>query len=266
MVALADSWQVLTHKDLPDEDAFWRLTGAEGTPPSRQRRHRRRRERGVLAQNRGSHASFPTRNNAITALLILAILTVVVADATDGAPLYDAAAGIYNFMNSAPGMPEWLLYIALGAIPVVLVHEIGHAMAARRLLDTPVTVTIGSFGELAQLHLGHISMSLKAFSSPTRMAGSAEFDASRARAQDILLNALAGPAASAAGLLISIPALATVPEHGALHDLLWATTFGSAFAVLNLVPFTYQERRYGPTHQSDGRLALDAARAVRALR
>ncbi|MDQ3937989.1 MAG: hypothetical protein M3253_04835 [Chloroflexota bacterium] len=255
-----------THKDLPDEDAFWRLMGAQGTPPSRQRRDRGRRELRVLAQNRGSHASFQTRNDAIIALLMLAILSVVVADATNGAPLYDAAAGIYGFMNSAPGMPEWLLYMVLGAIPVVVVHEIGHAMAARRLLDTPVTVTIGSFGELAQLHFGQISMSLNAFSSPTRMAGSAEFDASRARAQHILLIALAGPAASAAGLLISIAALVTVPQHGVLHDLMWATTFGSAFAVLNLVPFAYQERRDGPTHQSDGRLALDAARAVRALR
>jgi hypothetical protein len=51
-----------------------------------------------------------------------------------------------------------------------------------------------------------------------------------------------------------------------LHDLLWATTLGSVLAILNLIPFAYQDRRDGPTHHSDGRLALDAARAIRALR
>lgn len=71
---------------------------------------------------------------------------------------------------------------------------------------------------------------------------------------------------SAAGLLVSLAALGAAPDSGLLHDLFWVTTLASVFAVLNLVPFAYQDRRHGPTHYSDGRVALDAARTLRALR
>jgi hypothetical protein len=180
-------------------------------------------------------------------------------------PFYDAAQWFYVFMNSAS---SWyvLVYIFVAAIPVTLLHELGHALAARALLDTPVQVAVGSIGRFAQLRLGEISMSLNAMASPARVAGSATFDASRATARDILLIALAGPAASAAGLLVAVPALAAVPEHGIAHGLAWAAVLASAFGVLNLIPMTLQERRGGPNVQTDGRLALDAARVLRSLR
>ena len=55
--------------------------------------------------------------------------------------------------------------------PVTLLHELGHALAARRLLGTPVSVTVGSVGRLADFELGQISVSLSALDVPTRVGG-----------------------------------------------------------------------------------------------
>jgi hypothetical protein len=49
-----------------------------------------------------------------------------------------------------------------------------------------------------------------------------------------------------------------------VHDLLHAATAVGVLAVLNLVPLTLRERRGGPAFQTNGRLALDALRVVRA--
>jgi hypothetical protein len=96
--------------------------------------------------------------------------------------------------------------------------------------------------------------------------GVAEFDATDATARDVLLIALAGPAASLVGTMLTAWALSACSPSGVLHDLLWAATLGGAFAVLNLVPITFQEQRDGPPVRTDGRLALDALRVARALR
>lgn len=76
--------------------------------------------------------------------------------------------------------------------------------------------------------------------------------------------ALAGPAASALGLMVYRAMLRLSPAAG--HDLLWTSTLASVFAVPNLIPFTYQERRDGPPLRTDGPLALDAARVLGSLR
>ena len=199
-------------------------------------------------------------------LVVAMLIGVGAIAAVEPDALYGPAAAIVSFMDAGPGFPQMLLYIALAAIPVTLLHELGHALAAKRLLGTAVSVAVGSVGPLAQIELGKVSVSLNALGSPARVAGSATFDASRARAFDILLIALAGPAASAIGLLLCLAMFRLSPAAGALHDLLWACTLGSVFAVLNLIPFTYQERRDGPPLQTDGRLALDAARVLGSLR
>lgn len=198
---------------------------------------------------------------------VLGVLLCIAAIAAIGSEaLYGPAAAVMSFMDASPPFPLMLLYLALGAIPVTVVHELGHALAARRLLGTPVHITVGSVGKLAELELGQISVSLNALTSPARVSGSAIFDASRARALDILLIALAGPAASAVGLLVSLALLGAAPITGFAHDVIWAATAAGVFSVLNLIPFSFQEHRGGPSLQTDGRLAVDAARALRALR
>jgi hypothetical protein len=136
---------------------------------------------------------------------------------------------------------------------------------ARRLIGGEVQVSIGSSGKLAELRLGEVALSVHALSHPGK-AAVAEFDGSRATARDVLMIALAGRAASLVGTVASAWALSAASPSGVLHDLLWAATFVGVFGVLNLVPFTFQEKRDGPSIRTDGRLALDALHAARALR
>ncbi len=178
--------------------------------------------------------------------------------------LYNLADAIVRFMDSGPGLVASLIFLMITAIPVTLLHELGHAIAARRLLDVNVQVSVGSAGKLAEMRLGQIALSINALSHPARVAGVAEFDGSRATARDVLLIALAGPAASLAGTMVTALALSAASTTGALHDLLWAATLAGVVGVLNLVPLRFQEKRRGPTLRTDGRLALDALRIGRA--
>ena len=179
--------------------------------------------------------------------------------------LYSLAEAVTRFMASSPGLPISLLYIIVAAIPVTLLHELGHAVAARRLLGGDVQVSVGSAGKIAEMRLGDIAVSVNALGHPARVAGLAEFDGSRATARDVALIALAGPAASLVGTAITGWLFAST-SAGVVDDLLWAATGAGVFGVLNLVPITFQERRNGPAMRSDGRLALDALRVARALR
>jgi membrane-associated protease RseP (regulator of RpoE activity) len=180
--------------------------------------------------------------------------------------LYDLTAAIVGFMQSGPPFPAFFVYIAVAGIPVILLHELGHALAASQRLGADVEVSVGTTGQLANLRLGQITASINALSLPGRAAGIASFDDSRATARDVLWVAVAGPLASLAGAVATGMLLAAAPESGVAHDLLWTATLGGVLGFLNLVPFEFQERRSGPTVRSDGHLALDALRIARALR
>jgi membrane-associated protease RseP (regulator of RpoE activity) len=180
--------------------------------------------------------------------------------------LYDMAAAFQSFMNSSPGLPLLLIYLAVAGLPVVLLHELGHAIAARRLLGGEVNVSVGTAGTLAELRLGEVALTIKALSHPGSASGMAEFEASRATARDVVLIALAGPAASLAGTVLTAWALSAVAGPGVVSGLLWAATATGAMCVLNLVPLTLEERGGGAWLRTDGRLALDALKVVRATR
>jgi membrane-associated protease RseP (regulator of RpoE activity) len=180
--------------------------------------------------------------------------------------LYNLAEAIARFLDTGPGLVASLIFLMIASIPAIVLHELGHAIAARRLLGVDVQVSVGSAGKLAEMRLGQIALSINALSHPGRIGGAAEFDGSRATARDVLLIALAGPAASLAGTIGTALALSAVSTTGALHDLLWVATLVGVTGVLNLVPLRFQERRHGPTLRTDGRLALDALRVARALR
>jgi hypothetical protein len=179
--------------------------------------------------------------------------------------LYSIAGAVVRFMDSSPAFPIVLLYIAIAGMAVTLLHELGHAAAARRLLGGDVQVSVGSVGKLAELQLGQIKVAVNALEHPNRASGAAEFDASRATARDVLLIALAGPAASLAGTVLTAWALSAASPSGVLHDLLWSATLGGVFGALNIIPLTIHEGRDGPAVRTDGRLALDALRVARAL-
>lgn len=170
---------------------------------------------------------------------------------------------IAEFMNSGPPFAAALVWITIAAIPVTFLHELGHALAARRLLGGRVHVKVGTAGKLANLRLGQIEASVNAFARPDRVGGYAAFDASRATARDIAWIALAGPFASLAGTLAAALLLSAAPGTGAVHDFLWAAVACGVFAVLNIVPFEFQERRDGPKRRTDGLVALAALRLTR---
>jgi hypothetical protein len=180
--------------------------------------------------------------------------------------VYDAAHALYRFMEASPGFPVSLLYIAIAAVPVVLLHELGHALAAWRLLDTEVSVKVGTVGELARIRLGQIETTINAISLPGQVGGAATFEDSRATANHVFWIAIAGPLASVAGTIVAAALYSAAPAGGVVHDFLWAAVAVGVFGVLNIVPLKYQEKRTGPVLRSDGWLALDAFRVARALR
>jgi hypothetical protein len=176
--------------------------------------------------------------------------------------LYGPVAAVNDYLDAGPALPVALACLAVVAIPATLLHELGHALAALALLDTPVGVAVGSFGRLAELRLGQIA----AAGAPVGAVQPATFDAGRAEARDILWIAVAGPAVSLAAMLASLAALSLAPEHGVAHDLFWAAAIVNAVGVAHLLPLKLRDRPDGATLLTDGRLAVDAARTLRALR
>lgn len=179
--------------------------------------------------------------------------------------LYAIAQAIVTFMDGGPGIftvAPLLLVVGLGT---TLLHELGHAAAAEARLGEDVVVTVGGVGRIAELQLGRASVTVNAFGRLGGPAGVAEVDAARATARDVLAIALAGPAVSLVAALLSAWML-TATTDGLLHDVLWTATVLNVGGVLNLVPLRLQERRGGPMLRTDGRLALDALRVVRATR
>jgi hypothetical protein len=176
--------------------------------------------------------------------------------------LYGPAAAVSDYLDTGPGLPVALACLAIVAIPATLLHELGHALAALALLDTPVGVAVGSFGKVAEVRLGQIA----AAGAPVGAVRPATFDAGRAEARDILWIAVAGPAMSLIAMLASIAALSLAPAHGVAHDLFWAAAIVNAIGVAHLLPVKLRDRPDGATLLTDGRLALDAARTLRALR
>ena len=181
--------------------------------------------------------------------------------------LRSIALGLDHFMRSGPGLIPGLICLAIVAVPLTLLHEWGHAVAARRLLGGSVQISVGNAGRVAQLRLGQITATINALGSPARLAGYVEFEASRARARDVLLVALCGPLASLLGFVLVIPFYSAATPGTVGHALLWAAVLWSAGGVLlNLIPFNFQERRGGPTRRTDGAMALDAAKVIWQLR
>jgi membrane-associated protease RseP (regulator of RpoE activity) len=181
-------------------------------------------------------------------------------------PFRSLALAFARFVRASPGMPGAFLYLVIVGIPVTLVHELGHAVVARRRLGGEVRVSVGTAGKIANVRLGQIAVSIKAVGHPGRRAGLASFDAARASAWDVVMIALAGPAASLIGCVITCWGLSASPSIGVAHNLLWAATAAGGCAVLNVIPFEFQERHGGPRLRSDGLVALRAGRIAQSIR
>jgi len=142
----------------------------------------------------------------------------------------------------------------------VLLHELGHALAAHSLLGTPVRVTVGRHARFAGLQLERVELERSAVGGPS---STAQFDDCAARARAIVWIALAGPAASLAGTVLTAAVLGAAQADGIVHAAAWTATSAGIVALLfNVVP-AQSVQPSGERQRSDGRLALDALRITR---
>jgi hypothetical protein len=145
------------------------------------------------------------------------------------------------------------LYVLAG--PLILWHELGHALAARAFVDRDVTVQVGR-GDRWSFRVADIDFRIGA-PSLLGIGGLCHYPAS-VTASESLVIAVAGPAATLLGAGLALLLLPSL--HGPLHAAaaVAAVAQVSGF-VLNLVPFTLTDRN-GRGFRTDGRQALDALR------
>jgi len=151
-------------------------------------------------------------------------------------------------------------------VAAVEIYAMARADSAGLLLreqrDDEVELTVGSVGKVLEAQWGSLQVRVDALGGQ----GQVSLDGARATARDMLLISLAGPAASACGLVVTAVALAWVPP-GLVHDALWVAMLFSVAAALSVVPLAVSRAAPGrPEVRSDGQLALAAARVLWQLR
>jgi hypothetical protein len=160
------------------------------------------------------------------------------------------------FMDSGPGLWAWLFALVVVAGRVTFVHELGHAIAARRLLPGRVLLVVGLDRRRRLFQVGGIDFAVSPLTAPVGLAGECLYEGLPS-AREAALIAAAGPAATGVGFLV---ALGVYPHTGGLlHSLFWMAVFMQGFGlVLNLVPLTYTQG--GRAVATDGRTIADALR------
>jgi hypothetical protein len=169
--------------------------------------------------------------------------------------------------QAPPSLPFALFAIAVMGPPAILVHELGHAVAARLLVGGAITLRIGGRDTGLRMRMGGVTVSLDPVGSLATGGGAVQFDPGRGTLADALAIVLAGPFASFLGAVVSLRFLygATSPYEG-VSALLWAFFLLNVIATVNVLPFRVRERRDGPMVRSDGRLVMDMLAAAWALR
>jgi hypothetical protein len=176
----------------------------------------------------------------------------------DAAPVVQQ---LVDFMDGMPPLPVILLYAALVGPALVVVHELGHASMALWRSTGPVVVRIAASRRRLALRSGRFQIEADAL---THCGGICAYDPTGLTRFDEAAIALAGPAASLAGALVT--ALLWGHTGGPFQDLLAVATLGGVFGgVVNALPLTYRasKRDEAPVVRLDGLHALDALRRPR---
>lgn len=164
-----------------------------------------------------------------------------------------------DFMDgiSAPLFAATLL---VGAAPLALVHELGHAFAAVLRVPGKVIVRLGGDNPTATFDLGRITVRFHPIVRPWRFDAVCMWSDEATRG-DTFLIALAGPAASIAAALAAVAAAQSVFTSGTAHQVLtYVALEGLVAGVLCLVPMTLTDSR-GVRMRTDGSLAIRAIRS-----
>jgi hypothetical protein len=172
--------------------------------------------------------------------------------------VYEVASRFADFMNNGPGLIWTVVLSALLAPPITLFHELGHALAARWRLPGSVLVNVGHGKTRWEFAVGGVDFRVGPVMPFEVPAGFCQYDAIGIGARDEAAIALAGPAATLAGLAVTVALLGHV--GGTLHTIMWVAAMTQAFALaICLAPIALTDR-HGRPWQTDGRLALEALR------
>jgi hypothetical protein len=169
---------------------------------------------------------------------------------------------IVDFMQSGPGVLAFSALTVIAWAPLVLIHELGHALTMRVVYGGRVRIELGSGAPVIDTRLGEFDLRVNRIPRGGRTSNVAPIPPG-AGVREHLLVIAGGPAAS---LLFGIIAArwASLAHHGsAAHAVLWVAAFGGySHAIQNLVPF---ERVYrsGERVHSDGAQILRLVRIAR---
>ena len=167
---------------------------------------------------------------------------------------------IVAFMDGLPPLPLLMLYSALVSPVLVVVHELGHALAALWRTDGRVFVRLGAKRRRWRVQSGRFAME----AGPSELAlagGFCAYNAAGISPVSSAIISIAGPVASLAGAALT--AVLWQATGGVLRDVLATATLGGCFVgIINALPltFTSSRSRPGPVIRLDGRAALDALR------
>ncbi len=170
---------------------------------------------------------------------------------------------VVEFMDGMPSLPVLFLLGAVASPALVVIHELGHALAALWRTTGPVFVRIGAKERRWAIRAGRFAME----AGPSELAlagGFCAYDPTGVSPLSRATIAMAGPIASLAGAAVA----AVMWSHtgGPVHDFLSVATLGGLFAgVINALPLTFEGKENGVNHVArlDGLHALDALREQR---
>ena len=169
-----------------------------------------------------------------------------------------------QFMDSLPSIPVFLAIVVLVEPVLVLLHELGHGVAAASRLPGPVTVRVGGERPLLAASTGRIRLRLHPIVLPWRFDGQCVYDASSQTRTDAIVIALAGPAVSFASGLVAWLSMHAVSAASPLHTVLQVTMFlALGTGVLCLVPLTLHDGQ-NVQLRTDGALVVAALRGLSA--
>jgi hypothetical protein len=185
--------------------------------------------------------------------------------------LYDLAV----LLERTLGGPHWYVafffWLPIQTFLTLAVHEAGHALAALARRQPDVELQIGTGQRIVlELRLQAVKLRLTNPGFLKLGSGQVRWNDERTTILDLLIIAVAGPAASLLGGLVCLWLVAQRPLYSESHDFLALTAlymFGVAF--LNLIPLTLTEgsrKQPGVAMRTDGGIILDLLRLLASLR